>query len=111
MEEGVAAFENKIYEYHRAGGPAPVDSEMKSDLVQILPQQIREQLLWHSTNVGVDYQTFRNTVCAQTQSVLLEQKPRRQPVQAVEEPASAADTLLRMLNGSEQDEDGSVDDD
>ena len=61
------------------------DAEMKVDLLRILPQQIRELLLWHSSNIGLGYQQFRDTVCAQTASILIERGHRR-PVQAVGEP-------------------------
>ena len=71
VEEGVATFENTHQEYARAGGPEAPDAELKSDLLRILPKEIRELLLWHSTNVGVTFQQFRDTVIAQTAQVLM----------------------------------------
>ena len=56
-------------EYVKAGGPEPPDSELKSDLLRILPKEIRELLLWHSTDVGVSCQRFRDTFLAQTAAV------------------------------------------
>ena len=55
VEEGVAEFENVHTEYERAGGLIPNDSELKSDLLRILPREIRELLLWHSSNIGVSF--------------------------------------------------------
>ena len=53
VEDEIALFENKLYDYHVAGWPAPQDTDMKPDLLRILHQEIREQLLWHSTNNNV----------------------------------------------------------
>ncbi len=39
---GMAEFENKIREYVEAGGKKFDDSDMKSDLLAILPQELRE---------------------------------------------------------------------
>ena len=71
VEEGVAQFENLMQEYVKAGGPESSDAELKSDLLRILPREIRELLLWYSTNVGVSFQNFRDTVVAQTAQVLM----------------------------------------
>ena len=40
VEEGVNEFENTMAEYVKAGGPESPDSELKSDLVGILPKEI-----------------------------------------------------------------------
>ena len=53
IEEGVAAFENTTTEYARAGGRESTDAELKSALLQIFLQEIREIMLWHATDVGV----------------------------------------------------------
>ena len=71
VEEGVANFENVMQEYTKAGGPVAPDSELKSDLLRILPREIRELLLWHSSNVDVTFQRFRDTVVSQTAAVLM----------------------------------------
>ena len=41
VEEGVAAFENTMQEFVRAGGPESFDSGLKTDLCRILPREIR----------------------------------------------------------------------
>ena len=41
VEMGVAEFENTLAEYHRAGGTRVSDEEMKDDLLQILPSELR----------------------------------------------------------------------
>ena len=40
VEEGVNEFENTMAEYVKAGGPESPDSELKSDLLRILPKEI-----------------------------------------------------------------------
>ena len=67
----MASFENIMAEYVKAGGPQALDGQMKADLLQVLPKEIRELLLWYSTNVGVSFQNFRDTVVAPTAQVLM----------------------------------------
>ena len=71
VEKDVAAFESTMQEFVRAGGPESSDSELKTDLCRILPHEIRELLLWHSTDVGVTFQHFRDTIVSQTAQVLM----------------------------------------
>ena len=42
---GIAEFENKINEYVEAGGKRPDEAEMKTDLLAMLPEGLRENLL------------------------------------------------------------------
>ena len=78
---GIAEFENKITEYEEAGGRPVEGDEMKTDLLAILPEALRENLLWRATDPG-DYTTFRNMVQGQTAKVLLNR--RRLPVHNVQ---------------------------
>ena len=71
VEEGVASFENTMQEFVKAGGPEPPESELKSDLLRILPKELRELFIWHSTDVNVSFQRFRDTIVHQTAQVLL----------------------------------------
>ena len=101
IEEGVAVFENTMTEYARAGGRESTDAELKSDLLRILCWEIREMLLWHSTDVGVSFQRFRDTVVAQTAAVLMNRGSSR-AVHAVndapEEEESYRDAIFRILD-------------
>ena len=83
VEEGVAAFENTMQQFVRAGGPESSDSELKTDLCRILLREIRELLLWHSTDVGVTFQHFRDTVVSQTAQILMMRGGAR-PINAVD---------------------------
>ena len=62
MEVGVASFENFMAEYVKAGGPQAPDVQMKADLLRALPTEIQELLLWHSTDIGVTFARFRDTL-------------------------------------------------
>ena len=44
---------------------------MKADLLRVLPKEIRELLFWHSTDTGVTFARFRDTVVNQTAQVLM----------------------------------------
>ena len=70
VEEGIANFENTMYRYIRAGGSHMRDAEKKSDLLQILPETIRRDLVWHATN-GDSFEHFRDHVLAQSQKIIL----------------------------------------
>ena len=85
-------------EYSQAVGKMPSDPELKSDLLSILPSQIRETLLWHSCDVGVNYSQFRDTVITQTAKMLLERGNRRS-VSAVDQEQSDRDALMKLING------------
>ena len=85
VEEGIANFENTLYRYIKAGGTPMRDNEKKSDLLQILPDSIRRDLLWHATDGG-SFDNFRDLVLAQSQKVILN---TRRGINAVDERASA----------------------
>ena len=101
VEEGVNEFENTMAEYVKAGGPEPPDSELKSDLLRILPREIRELLLWHSTDVGVSFQRFRDTIVAQTAQVLMNRGSHRS-INAVDQ----HETLLKLVKELRENGDG-----
>ena len=74
-----------MHEYYTAGGPPPNDTDMKSDLLRILPQEIRDALIWPSSDEAISFAKFRDHVISQTSRVLLE-RGRRKAVNSVEEP-------------------------
>ena len=73
VEEGIANFENTMYKYVKAGGAKMRNSEIKSDLLAILPDAIRRDLLWHATGGG-SFEKFRDMVLAQSAKVILNMK-------------------------------------
>ena len=103
VEEGVAIFENTMTEYARAGGRESTDAELKSDLLRILPREIRELLLWHSTDVGVSFYKFRDTVVAQTAAVLMNRGGTR-GVNAVGADEDRRKILKMILEGDGDEE-------
>ena len=52
VAEGIANFENTLYRYIKVGGTPVRDNEKKSYLLQILPDAMRRDLLWHATDGG-----------------------------------------------------------
>jgi len=67
---GIAEFENKLREYEDAGGRRAEDAERKADLLAILPQELRENLLGRAADSG-PYDQFRDMVQAQAAKILL----------------------------------------
>ncbi len=49
----------------------PPESELKSDLLAILPGEIREHLLIRSTDSGVSFLQFKDFVVSQTSRILV----------------------------------------
>ena len=83
---GISEFELKIKEYIDVGGTSPTESEMKADLLHILPESLRDNLLWRATDPG-PYSRFRDMVRSQAARTLLNRQ--RLPVHAVGDSASA----------------------
>ena len=83
VETGIAAFDNLLREYHDAGGTEFKDAEKKSDLLRILPEKIREHLIWHSTDDLISYEKFRGMILHQTGKIM--QTRKRMPVHAVQD--------------------------
>ncbi len=80
---GLAEFENKLQEFTDLGGPAPEDADKKSDLLAILPQEMKELMIWRATDPLEPYQQFRDRVQTQTAQILLNRK--KLPVHAVQQ--------------------------
>ena len=103
IEEGVASFENIMAEYVKAGGHQAPDGQMKADLLRVLPKEIRELLLWHSTDAGVSFSRFRDTVVNQTAQVLMNRGGAR-GVNAVGADEDRRKILKMILEGDGDEE-------
>ena len=113
---GVADFDKDFQDYADAGGDRPKDQLLKSDLLAVLPTEIRDDLLWHATREDNSYEQFRDYVVVQAARVL--QNRRKLPlhytgpefVQAVDEQqhgdyrpgAQSDDELDELLAAVEQ---------
>ncbi len=99
VEQGITEFENTLIEYAQAGGTAMSDEEMKSDLLAILPLELRETLLWRAQEEG-SFSKFRDHVILQTSKILMNRQ--RLPVHAVgDEPEAHGEdqvTLASLLD-------------
>jgi hypothetical protein len=104
---GIAQFENKLSEYEDAGGKRPDDHERKADLLAILPQELRENLLGRAADDGA-YEPFRDMVQAQAAKILLTR--RKLPIHSIEDDTevkdklNALDDILAALRGGDQEQ-------
>ena len=98
LNVGIAEFENKINEYVEAGGRRPDDEEMKADLLAILPDSIRSDLLWRASEPG-SFTKFRDMVQGQAAKVLLNR--RRLPVHQVEDEPEEETFDISKINSIE----------
>ena len=67
---GIDKFDTAIQRLSEAGGTRPTDQEMKQDLLEILPQEFRESLLWISQQGHTTYAAFREHVLTKSAEVL-----------------------------------------
>ena len=105
IEEGIANFDNAIGRYTKAGGDPIRDSEKKSDLLAILPDAIRKDLLWHAADGG-PYETFRNMILAQTQKIILNTRRGINNVNAVDENETLLKLVKKMQENPNDNEEG-----
>ena len=61
VANGIMRFENNIRDYVAAGGDQPNPKEMKSDLLDTLPQELRENLMWRLPE-DEGFSAFKNHV-------------------------------------------------
>ena len=97
VANGVLKFENNIREYVNAGGDRPSDKEMKSDLIDALPQEIRENLVWRLPS-SEPFSAFRDHVRASANDVLYHRGKLSRPLQNVnDEDAETTDKLENIV--------------
>ena len=66
---GITRFENLMKDYKAAGGKVPGDRDLKEDLVNSLPQEIRENLLWRASG-DETFSAFKNHIRTTANSML-----------------------------------------
>ena len=78
---------------------------MKADLLRVLPKENRELLLWHSTDTGVTFARFRDTVVNQTAQMLMNRSARSvNTVDAVEGSSDYKKILKKLGEGIGEEE-------
>ena len=82
MEEGIAEFEHAIKEYEDAGGEVYDPAMKKNDLLQILPGELSELMLWMATDQGKNFHEFKDHVITMAGKILFNKK--KSPIHAVE---------------------------
>ena len=66
---GITRYENLLRDYKAAGGQLPDVTEQKEDLVNMLPQEIRENLLWRASGKE-KFNEFKNHIETTANSML-----------------------------------------
>ena len=74
IEEGIAEFEHAVNEYEDAGGEAYDLAMKKNDLLQVLPGELSELLLWMATDKGQSFQEFKDHVITMSGRILFNKK-------------------------------------
>ncbi len=68
IDQGIVRFEAIMKDYKTAGGSPPEGAELKNDLLETLPMEIREGLMWRATELHETFGQFtmhvRNTANA-----------------------------------------------
>ena len=86
VEMGIINFETLIRDYIAVDGTPPNDLEKKSDIMHMMPAEVREGLLWHSTDRTHSYEEFRDHIKMQTNSILYHRGKLKSQINAVELP-------------------------
>ena len=104
VEQGVAEFENKIQEFVTAGGDGPSEEHMKDDLMQMLPEKIQSDLMYHSKHKSISFSEFRDLVVMTSARLLSIQRPTGR-LQGVDEEHKDGPppALFRPPAGAEED--------
>ena len=82
VNNGILKFENSIREYIAVGGEPPNDREKKSDLLDTMPQEVRENLMWKLPDEE-PFEKFRNHVAATANNILYHRGRIAWPLNAV----------------------------
>ena len=90
---GVLEFEKVLKRYSDAGGTLPPEAELKSDLLAILPTEMREHLLLRSTDEQISFLQFKDFIVTQSARILVARG--RSPMLAALDEARGGDDLGR----------------
>ncbi len=106
VERGITTFDNNLREYEECGGRRPDDEDLKSDLLDSLPGEIRENLLWRTVKRDEPYEAFRNHVRMQANSVLYHRGKLRGQLNAVDdEPVKWSEMIQKIdYDGDDREE-------
>ena len=98
VQMGVTKFENLVRRFEDAGGERMSDAIRKTELLDLLPEEMRDHVLWHATDPKANYRAFRNHVVMQSAKILLHR--RRLPVHGLDEKNAEIDMEgLQELEG------------
>ncbi len=70
IDQGIVKFEAIMKDYRSAGGTPPCGAELKNDLLETLPMEIREGLMWRATEVHETFGQFTAHVRSTANAIL-----------------------------------------
>ena len=70
VDVGILRFEGIMRDFANAGGAVPSNDEMKEDLLDTLPKEIRKELLLRATTVKESFQEFASHVKTSVSQIL-----------------------------------------
>ena len=87
VNAGMIKYRNILREYEAVGGTPPDDSEQKCDLLDSLPQVIRENLMWRAYNLKDEtYLQFQTHVQATVNEILFHRGELPNSINAIDGP-------------------------
>ena len=101
VELGVAEYENVIQAYVQGGGEQPSDKDMKDDLLNVLPEKLQADLLWHAKDSDTEFHKFRDTIVGVSARLVAMQKPNQRPLQGVQEGSNGDGVAYRLTPGTD----------
>ncbi len=94
---GMLRYQNLLKEYEAVNGILPSAQEQRSDLLDTLPQELRENLMWRATNKPDEsLSDFKNHIRATVNEILFHRGKLPSPINAI----SQGPTELQMQPGS-----------
>ena len=103
VELGVAEYENAIQAYTEAGGLPPTEKDKKDDLLNLLPEKLQADLMWHAKDKTRQFNEFRDIIVNVSGRLLAMQKPQR-ALQGVQEEDQSSFYRTKDLNDTPDQE-------
>ena len=99
VEMGIVNFDSLIRDYVACDGSPPNDLEKKTDLLDMLPNEIRENLLWRATDSSKTYEEFRDHIKVQANHVLYHRGKFKGQINSVEQGAAPQEYGDEQVDG------------
>ena len=91
IDQGIVHFEAIMKDYKAAGGSPPEGIELKNDLLETLPGEIREGLMWSATEIHENFGQFTAHVRSTANAILFHRGKATSSLHKVDEVHDAQD--------------------